>query len=527
MRSINWAAAAAAALVLTAPLARAETVFKWANDGDVRALDPYTLDETVQNSFLQNIYEPLVKRSKTLGLEPGLATSWKLVNPTTWEFKIRQGVKWQDGTPFTADDVLFSIQRIKSKTSSTSTNVATVADVKKVDDATVDFITSVPDPLLPSELTNVDILPKAWMTAHDSAEPAIVGKNENYALLHTMGTGPYELVSREPDRKTVLQRNPGWWGKLDGNVDRVEFNVISNAATRVAALLSGEMDMIYSVPPQDMDRIAHSPGVKLLVTPELRTIYFGFDVTRPELLHSSVKGKNPFKDLRVREAFAKAIDENAIVRSVMRGQARSTWEMMGPGVNGFNPAMNTRPKVDIAGAKKLLADAGYPNGFEVQLDCPNDRYVADAQICTAAAAMLAKIGIKVDVYARTKTKFFADVNYPKYDTSMWLIGWTPSTYDAQNVFISLLGSQDPKTGRGLYNLGAYSNPKLDALIDAMGPELDQKKRQDMINEAIAIVQHDLPTIPLHQQSIVWAARDNISLVQPADNTFPMRWVTKK
>ncbi len=525
MRSIILAAAAA--LVLTAPLARAETVFKWANDGDVRALDPYTLDETVQNSFLQNIYEPLVRRSKTLGLEPGLATSWKLINPTTWEFKIRQGVKWQDGTPFTVDDVIFSIQRIKSKTSSTPDNPAPIMEVKNINATTVDFTTRVPDPLLPSELTNVDMLPKAWMTKHGAATPAIVGKSSNYALLHTMGTGPYELVSREPDRKTVLKRNPNWWGKLDGNVDRVEFNVISNAATRVAALLSGEMDMIYSVPPQDMARIAHSPGVKLLITPELRTIYFGFDVRRPQLLHSNVKGKNPFKDLRVREAFAKAIDENAIVRTVMEGQARATWEMMGPGVNGFNPAMNKRPAVDIAGAKKLLAEAGYPHGFEVQLDCPNDRYVADAQICTAAAAMLAKIGIKVDVYARTKSKFFADVNFPKYDTSMWLIGWTPSTYDAQNVFFSLLGTQNPKTGEGLFNLGGYSNPKLDKLIAAMGPELNQQKRQDIINQAIAIVQHDLPTIPLHQQSIVWAARNNISLVQPADDTFPMRWVIKK
>lgn len=525
MRSILLAAVAVA--VLAAPLARAETVFKWANDGDVRALDPYTLDETVQNSFLQNIYEPLVRRSKTLALEPGLATSWKLVNPTTWEFKIRQGVKWQDGTPFTVDDVLFSIERIKSKTSSTSENVSTVKEVKKVDDDTVDFITTVPDPLLPSELTNVDMLPRAWMTAHDSAEPAIVGKNSNYALMHAMGTGPYELVSREPDRMTTLKRNPNWWGKLDGNVDRVQFTVISNAATRVAALLSGEMDMIYSVPPQDMARIAHSSGVKLLITPELRTIYFGFDVSRPQLLHSNVKGKNPFKDLRVREAFAKAIDENAIVRSVMRGQARATWEMMGPGVNGFNPKMNTRPAVDIAGAKKLLAEAGYPNGFEVQLDCPNDRYVSDAQICTAAAAMLAKIGVKVDVYARTKSKFFADVNFPKYDTSMWLIGWTPSTYDAQNVFFSLLGTQNTKTGEGLFNLGGYSNPELDKLIAEMGPELDPQKRQDMINKAIAIVQHDIPTIPLHQQSIVWAARDDITLVQPADDTFPMRWVTKK
>jgi peptide/nickel transport system substrate-binding protein len=341
-----------------------------------------------------------------------------------------------------------------------------------------------------------------------------------------MGTGPYRLVSREPDRKSVLERNPTWWGTPEGNVDHAEFNVIANAATRVAALLSGEMDMIYSVPPQDVDHIKGASGVRLIQGPELRTIYLTMDQNRDELLFSSVKGKNPLKDVRVRRAFALAIDEDAIVKRVLRGQGHPTWMMYGPGVNGYDPALDKRPPVDLAKAKALLAEAGYGDGFQIQMDCPNDRYVMDEQICTAISAMLARIGIKVDVYARTKVKFFADVGYPNYKLSFSMGGWTPGTYDAHNVFYTLLSTRDPK-GRGQGNGGGYSNPKLDALTEEMSHELNRDKRQALIDEAAKIVQDDVVTIPLHQQVIVWAAHDNIELTQPADNAFFLRWVNVK
>ena len=524
MKYTKLLAGVALAAALAVP-ARAEVVFKWANDGDVRAMDPNTLDETVQNSFLGNIYEPLVRRTKTLGIEPALAVSWEQTSPTVWRFKLRPNVKWQDGTPFTAEDVLFSYRRITSKTSQTSGNLASVKDVRKVDDLTVDFETKTPDPILTSWFTNWPIVPKHWMEAHNSAEPVIIGQGENFALRNAMGTGAFRLASREPDRKSVLEKNPGWWDKPEHNLDRVEFTVISSAATRVAALLSGEMDMIYSVPPQDIDRIGKAPGIKIIQGPELRTIYLGMDVSRDELLFSNVKGKNPFKDLRVRQAMALAIDEDAIVARIMRGQGRPTWLMWGPGVNGYNKDMDVRPKVDIAKAKALLAEAGYPNGFEVTLDCPNDRYIADEQICVALSAMWARIGMNVKVFARTKVRFFADIAYPGYNTSFYLLGWTPSTYDADNVIRDHIVSRSMKLSVG--NVPGYSNARVDALEPMISSELDPKKRQGYIDELAKIVQDELPFIPLHQQGITWAARDNITLTQPADNSFPMRWVQKK
>jgi peptide/nickel transport system substrate-binding protein len=518
------AVVAMAALAMPLGHARA-AVFKWANDGDVRAMDPYTLDETVQNSFISNFYEPLVRRTKTLAVEPALAESYEATSPTVWRFHLRHGVKWQDGTPFSAEDVLFSYARITSKTSQTQGNVASVKEVRKIDDFTIDFETKTPDPILPSWFTNWPILPKHWMEANNSAEPVIIGKGENYALRNAMGTGPFRLTLREPDRRNVLERNPDWWDKPEHNLDRVEFTVISSAATRVAALLSGEMDMIYSVPPQDIDRISKAQGIHIIQGPELRTIYLGMDQARDELLFSNVKGKNPFKDVRVRKAFAMAIDEEAITSRVMRGQGVPLWEMWAPGVQGYNPALNVRPKVDVAGAKQLLADAGYPEGFEVTLDCPNDRYIQDEQICVAISAMLARINVKANVYARTKVKFFADIAYPDFKTSFYLLGWTPSTYDADNVIRDHIASRSMKLAVG--NSSGYSNARVDTLEGQISQELDPAKRQAMLDEVIKIVQNDVGFIPLHQQKITWAARDNIELVQPADNSFPMRWVRVK
>jgi peptide/nickel transport system substrate-binding protein len=351
------------------------------------------------------------------------------------------------------------------------------------------------------------------------------GKVDSFSVHNAMGTGPYKLVSREPDRRTVVEKNPGWWDKIPGNVDRVEFDVIHSAATRVAALLSGEEDMIYTVPPQDMSRIAHTPGLHLIQHPELRTIYLGFDLWRDELPSSDIKGKNPFRDLRVRQAFNLAIDENLIASKVMLGLAHPSFMMWGPGVNGYDAKLDVRPKPDLAKAKALMAAAGYPNGFRVSFDCPNDRYVMDEQICTAISAMLARIGVKVDLIAQTKAKYFAKILAPKYDTDFYMLGWTPATYDAHNALYTLLGTR--AGGRGEVNVSGYSNPALDDLISRIGEEADQAKRNGLIDNAAQIVQHDVPVIPLHQQVIVWAAKDNVSVAQPADDFFPFRYIVVK
>ena len=528
MRRFGLSAAALAAVLMVsafAPSAAGAATFRWANDGDVNAMDPETRQETVQLSFLANIYEPLVRRNEHLGLEPALATSWEQTSPTVWRFHLRPGVKWQDGSPFTADDVVFTVKRILSPNSSLRAPMSPVKEARKIDDLTVDFETFVPDPILLQEQTNLLIMSKAWCGAHNAAEPVTIGKEDNYALHHAMGTGPFKLVSREPDRRTVVERNPLWWDNPGDLVDRVEFNVIGSAPTRVAALLSGEMDMIYSVPPQDIARLKRSDGLKILQTPELRTIYLGFNVSRSELQTSNIKGKNPFRDLRVREAVGLAINEPAIASRVMLGLAHPTWEMWGPGVNGYDAALDVRPKPDPAKAKQLLTEAGYPDGFKVALDCSNDRYVMDEQICTAIVSMLARIGIKVDLRAQTKSKFFNQILSPNYNTDFYMLGWTPASYDAHNVLYTLLGTRNGK--RGEVNVGGYSNATLDGLIEKIGVETDSAKRSSMIHQSIEILQKDLPTIPLHQQVIVWAMKKNVEVAQPADNFFPFRYIRMK
>ncbi len=499
--------------------------FRWANDGDVNAMDPMTRQETVQLSFLANIYEPLVRRNRDLGLEPALALSWEQPSPTVWRFHLRPGVKWQDGSPFSADDVVFTMTRIQAKDSSMRAPMSVVKAARKIDDLTVEFETTLPDPIFLQEQTNLLIMSKAWCEAHNAVDAVTIGKDDNYALHYAMGTGPFKQVSREPDRRTVLEKYPGWWDKPEHNLDRVEFNVISSAPTRVAALLSGEMDMIYAVPPQDIARIKQTDGLKLLETPELRTIYLGFNQSRSELPSSDVKGKNPFRDVKVRQAVMLAIDEPIIASRVMLGLGHPSYEMWGPGVNGYDAALDVRPKPDPAKAKQLLTDAGYPNGFRVALDCPNDRYVMDEQICTALVPMLARVGIKVDLIAQTKTKYFTKILSPNYDTDFFMLGWTPATYDAHNVLYTLLATRDGK--RGEVNPGGYSNPALDALTEKIGVETDQTKRNDMIHQSIQIIQQDVAALPLHQQVIVWAAKSNIQLAQPADNFFPYRFVQVK
>ena len=367
---------------------------------------------------------------------------------------------------------------------------------------------------------------KAWAERHDAAEPVNLSSGrENYAARHAMGTGPFRLALREPDRRTVLERNPGWWDKSDSNVDRAEFDVIASDATRVAALLSGDIDMIYTVPPQDMERIRHTPGVRLITGPELRTIFLGLDQWRDQLPSSDVKGRNPLKDRRVREAFALAIDEPAIAARVMRGQARPTWLMWGPGVHGYDPQQDVRPKADPARARQLLAEAGYPRGFHITLDCPNDRYVEDEEICTAVVTMLARIGVKVNLLAQNKLKFFTKIQGPAYDTDFYLLGWTPSTYDAQNVLYNVVATR--KLPQGEVNYAGYSNPEVDELTARIAVETDEAKRDAMIRAAAAIVQADFGYIPLHQQRLAWAAKSTIELVQMADNYFPLRFVHVK
>jgi peptide/nickel transport system substrate-binding protein len=286
------------ALVVVAALTAATEAktFRRANDGDVNSMDPYARFEAFLISFDLNMYEPLVRRDREMKLEPALATEWNNVDPTTWRFKLRQGVKFHDGTPLTADDVVFSWQRAINPGSNLGTPFSTVKEVKKLDDYTVDMITNLPNPILPNYLIGVAMMSKAWCEAHNTTRAADLTKNEeSYASRNENGTGPFILKDRQPDVRTVLVKNPNWWGLAQQpiDIDEVIFSRIENASTRVAALLSGELDMIYTVPPQDTDRIGKTQGMKIWETPELRTIFLGMDQMRPELLESNIKGKTP------------------------------------------------------------------------------------------------------------------------------------------------------------------------------------------------------------------------------------------
>ncbi len=522
-RAVAWAAVGILALGMMAPV-RAQT-FKFANQGDALSMDPHSLNESLQLSFTGNLYEPLIGRGKKLELVPALATDWKQTAPTVWRFNLRKNVKFHDGTPFTADDVIFSYNRAKGEGSDVKTYVGSIKEIRKVDDLTIDIVTNEPFPILPDVVTNWYIMSKKWCEENRAVQPVDKRKGtENAASFKANGTGPYRLRARDPNVRTTLQRNPGYWDKIEGNVQEVVFTPIGNASTRVAALLSGEIDMMEPVPVQDIARIQANPAFKVMQGPELRTIFLGMDQSRDELLSSSVKGKNPFKDKRVRQAFYQAIDINAIQKAVMRGASAPTGLMIAPGITGFPADLNKRLPYDPEAAKKLLAEAGYPNGFEVGMNCPNDRYVNDEEICKAVAAMLARIGVKVNLVAETKGSYFPKIL--SRNTSFYMLGWTPGSYDSHNPLFALMATPGAG-GQGQFNLGTYSNAKVDELTKAIATETDIKKRNAMIAEAMKIHQDDVGHIPLHQQALAWAMKRNVDLVQLADNYMPLKWVVIK
>jgi len=517
-----------AAIILVAGLAagmvQART-FTYADQGDALSMDPHMLNESLQLSVLGNVYEALIGHSKALKLQPELATDWKQTSPTVWRFNLRKGVKFHDGSPFTADDVIFSYERARGDGSDMKTYVGQIKEIRKIDSHTIDIVTLEPFPILPNVVPLWYIMSKSWCEKNSATRPVDVRKGtENYASTHANGTGPFMLKSRQPGVRTVLAANPGWWSKPEHNVTEAVFLPIANAATRVAALISGEIDMMEPVPLQDVQRLQRDPNLKVLQGPELRTIFLGMDQKRDELLFSTVKGKNPFKDRRVRQAFYQAIDIEAIRTRIMRAAATPSGLMVAPGINGFDSALNKRLPYDPAGAKKLLADAGYPDGFGVTMNCPNDRYVNDAEICQAVTVMLARIGVKVDLLAEPKATYFPKVL--SRNTSFYLLGWTPGTYDSHNPLFSLM-STPGEGGQGQFNLGSYSNARVDQLTREIASETEATKRQTLISEAFKTHQDDIGHIPLHQQMLTWGMKKNIELVQLADNFNYLRWVVVK
>ena len=495
---------------------------RWASQGDILTFDPHSQNEGLNNTFSSYVYEALLTYDKQFKLEANLAVKWTQLEPTRWRFELRPNVKFHDGSAFTADDVVFSIERALAPTSNFKAYTQGIASAKKVNDLTVDIITQGPNPVLLRQLTEVRMMSKAWCEKHKVTQPQnYVQKEETYAARNAMGTGPYVLKSREVDIKTVLVENKNWWGKREGNVTEIIYTPIKSDATRTAALLSGEIELVLDPAPQDVPKLKAATNIKVVEGAENRTIFIGMDQSRDELLYSNVKGKNPFKDLRVRQALYHAIDAESIKRTLMRGAAAPTGAIFAPQVNGWTQDADKRLAYDVDRAKKLLVEAGYPNGFEVTLDCPNNRYINDEEICQALTAMWAKIGLSIKLNSMPRATYFPKIQ--KYDTSLYLLGWGVPTFDALYSLQSL-GRTVGQGGDGNFNLGRYSNVKFDVLIDRIKTEINQNKRNELIREAHLMHNVDVAHIPLHNQVIPWAMKNTIKAVHRADNRLEMRWV---
>jgi peptide/nickel transport system substrate-binding protein len=504
----------AAALLAACATTQAATL-RWGAQNDILTLDPHSQNHATTHGILQHVYEGLVRYTRDFKIEPALATSWQPVSPTQWRFNLRKNVKFHDGTPFTADDVVFSYGRIIQPQGTNQIYVSGVKEVKKVDDHTVDLMLDGPNPVLLRLLVDFRIMSKAWSVKNKSENVQdYVAKEESYASRNANGTGPYLIKLWEPDKRILFAANTAWWDKLQGNATEVIYTPIKSDATRIAALLAGDVDLVTDLPTQDVARLRTEPKLKVLEGHEVRTIFIGMDQHSDELKYSSVKGKNPFKDIRVRKALNLAVDRETIKRVTMRGLSIPAAIMIAPGVHGHTPALDKVARADAAGAKKLLAEAGYPKGFEFGLDCPNNRYVNDEEICQALVGMWARIGLKVKLNAQPMATFIQKIQ--KFDHDAYMLGWGVATFDGLYTLQSLVRTKT--TGAdGSFNLGRISDAKLDALIDAMKTETDVKRRDGLLREALAATRDNYYYVPLHHQLRPWAMKKNVSTVHKADD----------
>ena len=511
------------------PAAAQGKALRFASAFDPQTMDPHALALLYQTRVVTQIYEGLVNRGRDFKLEPSLATSWEMVNATTWRFKLRLGVKFHDGTPFNADDAVFSIERALDKASQRKNQMLGIAGAKKVDAATIDITTTAPDAVLPDKLFLVAMMSKVWCEKNNVVRPQDYNaKQETFAVRNANGTGPFVLARYEADVRTQLKANSGWWGRSTpalaaqfggGNLDEVNFQVVQADATRLAALASGQVDFVIDPPFQDLARLRADKALKVSEDYDIGTQYFALNQHSAELPGSDVKGRNPLKDLRVRRAVQLAIDSDLIVRQVLRGEGKVTGSFVSPWVEGYLPEFETRPKADAAAARALLKEAGYENGFSLQMDCVNVAW--RASVCQAAAAMLEKVGIRASLVTSPSSVFFPKLS--QGTGSLIEFGWS-ATPDPWNILQSLVRSNDGLTA-GAFNAGRYTNPNLDALIDSLRVEPNLAKRRQMASDALRILNAELPLIPLYRRQLNWVMRPNVEAVHWPNDVLELRWVS--
>lgn len=518
----SGAAAVAIAMVggLAAVPAQAET-FRWATGADPSTLDPYARNVAPVLSFLNNVYEGLVRRGQDMSLEPALAERWEPVDGG-WRFHLRQGVTFHGGQEFDAEDVIFSLERSRAETSSVRSFHNTVTGSAMVDKHTVDIFTSAPA-IYVEGIANWMMMDKEWAEANNTLTPG--GEGENYATLNTNGTGAFKVASRDPGVRTVLVPHEEWWDEATHNLTEAVLTPINTPATRLAALLSGEVDFIEPIPPQDVDRVSNAPGFQVAEAPEARVIFLGFQHEKATLVDSDLDGVNPFQDVRVRQAVYHAINVEPIIDKVMRGHATPAGLIIDPSIRGFRDELNERLAFDPDKSRELLAEAGYPDGFSFGMSCPNDRYINDEPTCTAIVSMLAQVGLDVNLSTLPRAQYFSGDGPLRQDQfDMYMLGWSPGTFDAEHPIRFLMAAPDSGLG-GTWNFGAYSNDRVHELLPMIQTELDEGKRQSMVDEVHTILRDDVVYVPLHVQPLLWGAKDNVELTQRADNFLILRWIT--
>jgi peptide/nickel transport system substrate-binding protein len=465
-------------------------------------MDPHAQNESPSFCVLRNVYDPLMDLDAGMRLVPCLAVTWKNDAPTTWTFTLRKGVKFHEGQPLTAADVAWSIERaLHDPRSRVASEIQSVASTDAINTFTLRITTRRPDAILPTRLAQILIMCRA------SNEAGIAREGDAYPATHANGTGAYRLAEWRKDETCALEANPAYWGGAP-QVTRLEFIPTSNEATRMAMLERGAIDVMVGVPPRGVAVAERDADYAVVEQPSLRLIYLGLDSGRdrsPGIVEP--KDRNPLKDTRVRRALALGIDNRLIVKAIMDGHAVAADQLMPPGVTGYDPALRLdRP--DYAKAKALLAEAGYPNGFAIRLDGPNDRYVNDARILSAVAQELARIGVRVSVNAQPKARFFSEERAGR--CSFFLSGWSNTNGDGAPTFENLLHSPDPAENLGGANASTnYSNKRIDEIVGQAAGQFDGAKRAALLREANRLAMTDLPHIPLHYQMDIYAVRKNI------------------
>ncbi|MBU2531926.1 MAG: ABC transporter substrate-binding protein [Alphaproteobacteria bacterium] len=502
-----------------APAAAGKGVLRIGVQGKLLSLDPHVHNETFSLGVLSNSFEGLVRRDQDLRLQPGLAERWQQITPLHWRFHLRRGVRFHDGSEFTATDVLFSYNRALQPHSQQRSRLPKGARFVEVDSHTVDVHLISPNPVLHADWENLLIMSASWAKSHGVAMAGAAW--DPATALPANGTGPYVITYHRTGELTRFERNPHWWGRRaapDAGFETVRMYAIGVAQTRTAALLSGQVDVIMPAPIQDLARFERTPGFRTETGPELRTIFLNMDQMRARLVvGQGTSIPNPLLDRRVRLAIDHAIDEATIARVIMRGRARPTASLVSPQVLPGVGAIKRR-RFDPEFARELLRQAGYADGFDLPMDCPGDRYVKDREICEAIAHMLTTVGIRVALNVQMKSLFFAKVlSGGGYDSAFNLLGWTPGAIDGRNVLAHVAGCRDAAGNGARFNLGGYCNPEVDRLATEALIEPDAARREAMLTRAFQIIHDDVGFIPLHQQTLAWAMREEIEAVVRADN----------